>query len=326
MRSMRSPNRALTRARLSAILALTAALAGTVLAGCDELPFTPSSLIDKPRIAAIAAEPPVVALDGAATLTALVVSPDGRDSSVAPDRALDLEIRWRVCNPWKPVFEPDRDCANENALELAAMDGDTWQGQAQVAMADVLEAFPVPPDIIDQIGGMPGGMPPGMEDPDDCPHSYDYVELPVVAEVTVGESRLLAIQRVRVTWEPVDRKPLVVGGLVLDDEVTAVDQIVSFTPGAGQRLTVSMDRGSLDSVCLDDDPEQIAPEPVAVLAYVTAGELDEPEADIEYAEDGTESAGTMTWTAPASGNVTAWLVVTDTDGGATWARFSLEPQ
>jgi hypothetical protein len=315
MTPTRSPNRAMARARLAAMLALTAALAG-----CDELPFTPSSLIDKPRIASIAAEPPVVALDGAATLTALVVGPDGRDSSVAPDRALDLDIRWRVCNPWKPVFEPDRDCASENALELAAADGDTWQGQAQVVMADVLEAFPVPPEIIDPIGGMPGGEP----NPDECPHSYQYAEMPVVAEVSVGESRLLAIQRVRVTWEPVDRKPLVVGGLVVDDEVTAVDEIASFTPGAEQRLTVSMDRSSLDSVCLDDDPEQIAPEPVHVHAYVTAGELDEPDADIEYGEDGTENAGTMTWTAPASGDVTVWLVATDTDGGVSWARFALQ--
>lgn len=308
-------------ARLAAMLALAAALAG-----CNELPFTPSSLIDKPRITAIAAEPPVVALDGTATLTALVVSPDGRDSSVAPDRALDLDIRWRVCNPWKPVFEPDRDCSDENALELAGTDGDTWQGQAQVVMADVLEAFPPPPDIIDQIGGMPGGMPGAEPDPAACPHDYQYAELPVVAEVSLGESRLLAIQRVRVTLEPVDRKPLVVSGLVLDDEFTAVDEIASFTAGADQRLTVSMDRSSLDSVCLDDDPEQIAPEPVEVHAYVTAGELDEPEADIEYAEDGTESAGTMTWTAPASANVTVWLVVTDTDGGASWARFALRPR
>jgi hypothetical protein len=323
MRSMRSPNRAIARARLSPLLVLAAALAG-----CDALPFTPSSLIDKPRIVAIAAEPPVVALDGTATLTALVVSPDGRDSSVAPERALDLEIRWRACNPWQPVFEPDRDCAPEDALELSAADGDAWQGQAQVAMADVLEAFPVPPEIIDQIGDPTGGMPPGMEPPDPaaCPHSYDHAELPVVAEVTVGQSRLLAIQRVRVTWQPVDRKPPALGGLVLDGEVTGADEIASFTPGTDHRLTASMDRSSLDPVCLDGDPEQIAPEPVHVHAYVTAGELDEPDADIEYAEDGTESADTMTWSAPASGSVTAWLVATDTDGGVSWARFALRPR
>lgn len=322
MRPTRSPNRAILRARLPALLALTAALTG-----CDELPFTPSSLIDKPRIAAISAEPPVVAVDGAATLTALIVSPDGRDSGVAPDRALDLDIRWRACNPWKPVFEPDRDCAPDDALALPAADGEAWQDQAQVDMTDVLEAFPPPPEIIDQIGGMPGGMPGGMEpDPDACPHSYDYVELPVVAEVTVGENRLLAIQRVRVTWQPAGRRAPVLGGLVLDDVVADSSEPIAFTPGAEHRLTASMDQGSLDPVCLDDDPDTSAPEPVHVHAYVTAGELDEPDADIEYAADGAESAGTVTWIAPASGDVAAWLVVTDTDGGVTWARFSLQPQ
>lgn len=318
MRSMPSAlPRALARARLLPLVAMAAALAG-----CDELPFTPSSLIDKPRIAAIAAEPPVLALDGTATLTALVVSPDGRDSSVAPDRALDLDVRWRVCNPWKPVFDPDRDCAPGNALALTAADGDAWQGQAQVTVADVLEAFPPPPEIIDQIG-----MPPGMEpDPDACPYFYDHAELPVVAEVTVGQSRLLAIQRVRVTWQPVDRRSPALVGLVLDDVVAGADELVAFTSGADHRLTASMDHSSLDPVCLDGDPEQLAPEPVHVHAYVTAGELDEPDADIEYAGDGSEIAGTVTWSAPASGNVTAWLVVTDTDGGASWARFALQPR
>jgi hypothetical protein len=318
MRPTRSPNRALLPARLPALLALTAALAG-----CNELPFTPSSLIDKPRIVAIAAEPPVVAVDGAATLTALVVSPDGRDSGVAPDRALDLDIRWLACNPWKPVLDPYRDCVDENALELSVADGDTWQDQAQVDMADVLEAFPPPDEIIDPPGGMPGGMEP---DPDACPHSYDYVKLPVVAEVTVGDKRLLAIQRVRVTWQPTNRRAPALGGLVLDDLVADGSEPIAFTTGAEHRLTASMDQGSLDPVCLDDDPDTSAPEPVHVHAYVTAGELDEPDADIEYAADGAESAGTVTWSAPESGDVTAWLVVTDTDNGTSWARFSLQPQ
>lgn len=315
------PTHARAHARLLPLLLIAA------LAGCDALPFTPSSLIDKPRIVAIAAEPPVIAFDGAATLTALVLGPDGRDSSVAPGRALDLDVRWRVCNPWKPVLEPDRDCAPDDALLLPAADGDTWQGQAQVDMAEVLAAFPVPPDIIDQIGDQPGGMP-GAEpqDPDACPHSYDYAELPVVAEATVGQRRLVAIQRVRVTWQPSDRRTPALIGLVLDDLVAGADEAVSFTPGAAHRLTASMDRSSLDPVCLDRDPAQIAPEPVHVHAYVTAGELDEPDADIEYAEDGTESADTLTWTAPASGDVTAWLVVKDSDGGTTWARFALQPR
>lgn len=304
--------------------ALLLALAAAVC-GCDPLPFTPSSLVDKPRIAAIAAEPPVVAVDGATTLTALVVSPDGRDSSVAPDRALDLDIRWRVCNPWRPVFEPDRDCAPDQALALPAADGALWQGQAEVDLAEVLEAFPPPPEIIEQIGGMPGE--PGMEPPqDECPHSYRHAELPVVAEVTVGENRLLAIQRVRVTWQPAGRRSPALVGLVLGDVVADGSEPIPYTPGADHDLTASMDGESLDPACVDGDPDQVAPERVEVRVYVTAGELDEREVDIEYDEDGSEIAEIINWRAPASGPVTAWLVATDTDGGTTWARYALAPR
>jgi hypothetical protein len=321
-------------------LPLLAAIA--LLGACDELPFTPSSLIDKPRIVAVAADPPVIAIDGdgdgapdgAATLTALVVTPDGRDSSVAPDQAVEMDVRWRACNPWKPVFEPERDCGPDDALPLAAADGDTWQAQAEVRVADVLTRFPPPPEIIDQIGGQPGGQPggePGGEppDPDACPHSYEYALLPVVVEVTVGEERLLAIQRVRVTWQPVGRRAPALGALVVDDEAMDPGQPVMFTPGAEHSVSVSMDSASLDPVCLDDDPEQpnqIALEPVHVHAYVTAGELDEHDIDVEYTADGTEHAVTRTWTAPPSGDVTAWLVATDSDGGVTWARFALQPR
>lgn len=316
MRSTRALPCATPRALLPALL---------VLAGCDPLPFTPESLIEKPRILAVAADPPVVHLNGTTTLTALVVGPDGRDSGVAPDRALDLDIRWRVCNPWKPVFEPDRDCAPADALELPAADGDTWQGQAEVVIADVLERFPIPPEIIDQIGGMPG-MPGDEPDPDACPHDYDHYGLPVVVEVTAGDRRMVAIQRVRVTFQPVDRNVPAVSGLVFDDAVAAVDESVSFTSGAGHRLSASIDDASLDPTCLDGDPEQIAPEPVHVHLYVTGGELDEHHLDVEYAEDGTESAETVVLNAPASGGVTVWLVATDTDDGVSWARFPLRPR
>lgn len=310
-------------------LLATLALSAAALGGCDELPFTPSSLIDKPRIAAVAADPPVIPLeeDATTTLTALVIGPDGRDSSVAPDRALDMEVRWRACNPWKPVFDPNRDCGMDDSLPLDAADGDTWQGQAQLSVAAVLARFPPPDWVLDQIG-MPGGEPgdmPGQE-PDACPHDYDYAEIPVVAEVTVDDRRLLATQRVRVTWQPVDRKAPVLGGLVLADVMADASQITSFDAGAEHDVTAWMVRDSLDQACVGDDPEQIVLEGVEVHVYVTAGELDEPNVDIAYLTDGTESTETIVWTAPDGGDVTAWLVAVDSDGGTSWDRFQLRAQ
>lgn len=305
-------------------LGLLAALAlsfPALLTGCDELPFTPSSLVDKPRIAAVAADPPVISLDGGSTtLTTLVVGPDGRDSSVAPDRALDMEVRWRACNPWEPVFEPNRDCGPDDSLPLEAADGDTWQGQTQLSVAAVLERFPPPEWVLDQIG-----MPPG-EDPDACPYSYDHAEIPVVTEVTVGGFRLLATQRVRVTWQPHDRKAPTLGGLVLDDLVGDASEPIPFAPGVDHDLTAWMERDSLDQTCADNDPEQVVFEAVEVHVYVTAGELDEPNVDIAYLMDGTESAETIVWTAPTDGDATAWLVAVDPDGGTSWGRFQLRAQ
>lgn len=294
------------------------------LAGCDEFPFTPASLVDKPRILAVAADPPVIDIEGTSTLTALVIDPSGRDSSVEPDRALDMEVRWRACDPWKLVFEPDRDCGPDDALALEASDGDQWQAQATISVAQVLEAFPPPPEVIDQIGGMPGGTPGDMPgDPDACPHDYDYAELPVAVEVRLGDSRLVAMQRVRVTWEDVGRRGPVLGGLVLDDVVAEADQALEFTPGARHRLSAWMERASLDDTCVGGDPDQIAPEPALAHFYVTAGELTRRIADIEYDEDGTERAESVRWDAPGSGDATAWVVVVDTDSGVSWARFPL---
>ncbi len=358
----RNPHRGAARFSLAlrAGGAFAVAVALTTLGGgCDVEEFTPSSRIDKPRIIAVAAEPPVVGLGQRATLTALVVDADGRDSSTAPERALDFEIRWRACNPWAPVFQPDRDCVGENALALTAVDGEDWQGQATVDIPAVLQAFPPPDYILERVGGPPdSGDPapaPSDDDADDddadddesfpdardtpCPHDYNFVELPIVAEVTVGERRVVAVQRVRVTWDDddtsvdndssdtdVSRANPAIDGLVFGSTVATEADVVRFTAASVSRVTAVVDRERLDSVCLDGDPDQIADEPLTYLAYTTAGDFDEPEAVIEYAVDGTESARTLSWAAPDSGAAVMWLVAVDGDGGVGWGRFALQAE
>ncbi|GAB4528427.1 MAG: hypothetical protein Tsb0020_45600 [Haliangiales bacterium] len=364
----RTPHRGAARASLarSAGGALAVAVALTTLSGgCDVEEFTPSSRIDKPRIIAVAAEPPVVGLGQRATLTALVVDADGRDSSTAPERALDFEIRWRACNPWAPVFQPDRDCVGDNALALTAVDGEDWQGQATVDIPAVLQAFPPPDYILDRVGGPPGSgdraPAPGDDDANDedgedgeandddetfpdaretpCPHDYNFVELPIVAEVTVGERRVVAVQRVRVTWDDddtsvdndssdtdVSRASPSIDGLVFGGTVATEADVVRFAAASVSRVTAVIDRERLDPVCLNNDADQIADEPLTYLAYTTAGDFDEPEAVIEYAVDGTESARTLSWAAPDRGAAVMWLVAVDSDGGVGWGRFALQAE
>ncbi|WP_428261805.1 hypothetical protein [Haliangium sp.] len=316
------------RARAHRLLStLVVALAAAVLAaGCDFEEFTPASRIDKPRIIAVSASPPVIGLDGESELTALVVDADGRDSTVATEHAIDpadLDVRWRACNPWAPVFEPDRDCPTQEALALVSNDGEAWQGQARVRVSDVLAAFPPPDWVQDEIGQMDDGDGDG-DGGEGCPHDYGFVELPIVVEVDIGDRRLVALQRLRVTWDPVVRRGPAIAALVLGDQVVDATEAGSFVAGRQIRLGVSMDRDSLDPVCLDDDPDQVADEPVTYFAYVTAGELlDEFEADVAYEVDGTESARTLRWAAPTGGGAVVWLVAEDRDGGVGWARFGL---
>ncbi|ACY16644.1 hypothetical protein [Haliangium ochraceum] len=322
--------------------ALRIALPCTVLAlaiaaaGCDEIPFAPQSLVEKPRILAISVDPPVVPIDLSdpeagdteVTLTALVVAPDGKDSGVDPERALAFDIRWRACNPWWPVYEPSRDCPADEALALEAVDGDTWQGQAKLDLRALLAAFPPPdgPPTGEQPGGEMPGETPGQEEELPCEYDYQYLSATVVVEIDIDGRRLVGLQRLRVTDAEVSRRSPEIGGLMLGIDMHEPGESASYRPGAVQVMSVWMDRESLDPVCIDtlEGERKIVEEPVDFRAYVTAGELDEDAGDIFYTNE-IEDADLLDWRAPSGGDAAVWMVARDSDGGVSFARFPLVP-
>ena len=265
------------------------------LAACDDSQGDPRSLLQEPRILALRASPPVLSPGAVAVLDGLVVGANG-------EQRADVELRWRACNPWRFVLDPDVDCAPANAL---ALDDGVLDPLA------LLERFP-PPD----------GELPDLSTPSEPGSACDEplrLELPVVAEATVDGRRLLSIKRVPVFAEAADRTNPVLADLMLDGQPADG----TYRPDAVYEIGIAPRRDSLDEVCVAGEP---APEAVRVHLYTNAGLFDDASVDVLYLADGSVSAELTSWTAPASGTVTIWLVAIDGDGGVDWRSHTLTPR
>jgi hypothetical protein len=270
------------------------ALAALAAAGCADDGPSPSTRIEAPRILAIAADPPVVGLDGAAALGALIVDGDGAAVDAAAAR-----LAIRACSPWIPIQDPAVDCGAGASLPLG-LDGEV----ARLEVGAVLARFPPPPDL-DGSGG-------GGDDP--CPLAYPHVDLPIVVEAAVDGVRLTARKHVRLTWAAgVVRTNPRIDALVLGGALAADAEV---------ELTVRPAPGWLDLACDGADPPALVLEPVRVHLYATAGELGAASVDATYDADGVESLETTTYLAPAGGAV-LWAIAIDGDSGTGWARFDL---
>lgn len=93
---------------------LGCAFAVLCIVGCSDTEDRRLSLVDNPRILAIASTPAVVGAGETARLEALVVDGNGR--------VADARIEWRACAPWTPVVDPDAQCGPDASLPL--MDGE----------------------------------------------------------------------------------------------------------------------------------------------------------------------------------------------------------
>lgn len=261
-----------------------ALVAFALLAGCDDGGGEPSTLITGPRVLAVAAEPPVTTIDGAATLRALIVDGDG-----AP---LAVDVAWRVCSPWSPLRDPDVDCGPDQALALPA-DG---EGAARLVVADVLARF----------GGPAAPIPPP------APCELDSVPIPVIATAVVDGVRLVARKDVGVA--AVARRAPVIAAVTLDDGAAA-----TFTPGATHRIAATPVRDALDTRCTADPEPVPVLEGVRAYFYVTAGTLGATSADVVFQPDGSERVDSVELDAPTDvDRVRLWTVMIDGDGGAAW--------
>lgn len=285
-----------TRAGAGAGLAAGAAAAAlaavAALAGCADDGAAPSTQLVAPRLLAIAADPPVVGLDGASALRALVVDGDGREAAV--------EVAWRACSPWQVVRDPEVDCAPAVALALAVEP----DGAARLDVAAAIARF---------------GRPPVLPAPTPCQPAT--VAVPVIATTVIDGLRLVARKDVAVgSWVGPPRRPPTIAAVTLDG-----DDARTYRPGAEHTLAALPARASLDESCTADDQPVL--EPVRMWFYTTAGALDEPSADVRYQPDGSEAAGSVRFTGPADGGVVRlWTIAIDRDAGTAWALRELTPR
>lgn len=261
--------------RLALVLAL--------LAACEDDAIDPISKITAPRVLAVVTEPSVLTLDGEIELRAVTVDPDGPR---APDA-----VRMRACAPWKFITEPARDCIGADALELA-----TDNGRIVASAAALAAAFPSPPDIQAPPDPWRVALAAGLE-----------IRVPIIAEIEIDGQTLLARRDIEVTDGTLPRQ---------NPRLTELrfDGLATRTLRAGQRypLTAAVDRASLDG----RDPDMPGElEEVDCNFYVTAGELEEPEVDIEDTEPAVPETELNGYTAGAAGTTWMFVVGTDDTGG-----------
>ncbi len=106
-------------------IATSIALA-VILCACTDSDGRRLSLVDNPRILAIAATPSVIGPGETSVLDALVVDSSGPIA--------DAEVTWRACIPWSVVLDPDVQCGPDVSTPLP-------QGelQAPAQLEDTLE-------------------------------------------------------------------------------------------------------------------------------------------------------------------------------------------
>lgn len=273
-----------------------AATAAFAAAACADDGPDPSTLITTPRILAIAADPPVLGVDGVAAVRALIVDVDG--TPVAGGA-----LAMRACSPWRPVLDPEVDCAPGDAIELA-LDAD---GAGRLEVAAVLARFPPPTT--------PPDVPPSP-----CATDYAHVELPVVVTATVAGARLTAIKRARLASPSQTRRNPTIAEVLLDGAPAA-----TYVPGAAHAITIRPDPASLDPTCTEDAPDALVPETVGSFLFVTAGALDAAVAEAIHDADGGEQLLPVTFTPPDDAEVVLWAVAVDPDGGIGWTHRVLTP-
>ena len=250
-----------------------------LLAACGDDAVDPIEKVTAPRVLAVVTEPSVLALDGELALTAFTVDPDG-------PRAVDA-VRMRACAPWKFITEPARDCTGADALELVHDNGRIVTSAAALAAA-----FPAPPDVTPPADPWRFALAAGLE-----------IRVPIIAEVDVGGQTLIARRDIEVVDGTMPRQNPRFTELRFDGVATQ-----TLRAGQAYRLTAAVDRASLDE---REARGLLSLEEVDCNFYVTDGELDAPEVDIEDTDPAMPETQPNGYTAGAAG--TAWMFVVGTD-------------
>jgi len=272
--------------RASIILVALAVVAGP---GCDDA--VPGSVLAGARTIAVIAAPPVIALDAASTVTA-VVALDGV-------RAPLEQVAWRACSPWAVIVDPVRDCRGEAAMALTP----GAAGDAVVDAAALVQRFGAPP-----VGSAPAS--------DACPG--DVLPVTIVLDGELAGEPVLATKQVRVGLAPPPRRnPSFVR--VLADAADLADGAM-VPPGATLVVTAELDPAAADPACDPQDPARLELATVTVIAgggaSVSPGSFG--------VDAGAALAGDVELTAPTEpGPFPLWLIAVEPDGGVAVAYRTL---
>jgi hypothetical protein len=167
-----------------------AALCATALSGCLQLEdFAEPSLVDRPRVLAMTAEPPEIAPGEESRLTVLVAG------------ASEVEVSWRACGGFNGVFgggaaqygegDEDEGCGGGFAVPLTAAEDDAAQAVLPAALTrGLFENLDVAATILG------GALPEGTVE-----RVREQVGLPFLIEATViaDGKRIRAVKRVLIS-------------------------------------------------------------------------------------------------------------------------------
>lgn len=266
-------------------------------AGCgDALPA--AGPFASPRILAVAANPPVLepGPEGMVELTPLVVDAAGNDITDDPR----LELRWRMCNMWQPVNDPDVDCGPGDSVPLPFLGPDDRRTSLTFPLLGA--AFPPPADLPDDYFDSPAGSCPGG--------GFYSIFVPVVLEARYEGYRLLALKRVPIDGGEGWRNP-VIESVRLDDGMQQDGDIQYFTPGQWQSVLVSV----------GDEPTAECDE-MGLYAYLANGDVAPSAQEVPAAL----APMTVSLNLPEDRGSTLWLVITNRrTGGVGWRSLRLEP-
>jgi hypothetical protein len=286
-----------------AILALVVAALG-----CSDDGVDPITKITGPRVLAVVTEPSALPLDGSIRLTALTIDPDGPRSGIGAatppgGRPVDA-VRMRACAPWKFIADPERDCVGADALTLST----NSSGQIVATAEELAAAFPSPPGVVAPPDPWRVAIAAGLE-----------LRVPIIVEVDVDGQTLVARRDIHVVETAAERKNPILAEIRFDGVATQ-------TLRAGQRydLTATVDPASLDPQD-GDNPDRVL-ETVDCYFYSAAGDLAEPEVDIEEPDVPVPETEPNAYTAGPAGSTWMFVVATDETGGmaADWIPLTIE--
>ncbi len=289
--------------RRAGLLALVVAASG-----CGDDGVDPITRINGPRVLAVVTEPSALPLAGSIRLTALTIDPDGPRSGIGAatppgGRPVDA-VRMRACAPWKFISDPARDCIGADALTLSP----DSSGQIVATADELAAAFPSPPGVAAPPDPWRVAIAAGIE-----------LRVPIIVEVDVDGQTLVARRDIHVVEPATERQNPILSEIRFDG-------IATQTLRAGQRyaVTVTVDPASLDAQA-GDDPERVL-EQVDLYFYSAAGDLAEPEVDIEEPDAPVPETSPNAYTAGPSGSTWMFVVATDETGGmaADWIPLTIE--